>query len=65
LELILGFRWAELVGFLPPRLPEPIAALGKLSLMILRPIFIVFELVVTMMLFYLNLLGCGCFLSKK
>jgi hypothetical protein len=55
----------QTVGFLHPRLPKPVAALGKSSSMILGSTFFVFELAATMMLFYLNWLGCRCFLAKK
>jgi hypothetical protein len=65
LELILGFRWAKLIGFLPPRLPEPIVTLRKLSLVILGPIFFVFELVVTMVLILLELAWSRMLLGKK
>jgi hypothetical protein len=53
LELILGFSWAKLVGFLPPRLLNPITTLGEPSLTILGSKFFAFKLVATMMLFCL------------
>jgi hypothetical protein len=40
IKLILGFCWAKLVGFLPLRLPKPVAAPGKPSSTILGSTFL-------------------------
>ena len=64
-ELILGFCGGKLAAPFLLDIPKPVAAFSKPALTIFGATFTAFELVETIVRFYLNWLVCGCFLAKK
>jgi len=64
-ELILSFVGDILTNLFPPDIPEPVTTFARPALTIFGATFYVSELVVAMVLFYLNWLVRGCFVAKK
>ncbi len=64
-ELILSFVGEILANLFPPDIPEPVTVFARPTPTIFGTTFNVSELVVAMVLFYLNWLVRGCFVAKK